>query len=180
MTNKIINLQIPTNANALASLNAGDHVLLSGYMYTGRDAAHKRIFTALKNGDKLPFELKDSCIYYVGPCIFEGRVTSAGPTTSMRMDAYAPALYDAGMTITIGKGDRSEEVYGAIKRNGGVYLAAIGGAGAICANAIESFEVVAYPDLGTEAVRKYIVKDFPVIVAIDSRGNTVFKKDQLS
>lgn len=159
----------------IAKLNVGDVVYITGRLLTGRDAAHKRIFDALKNGEELPVEIKGQTIYYVGPCEKDGKVLSAGPTTSMRMDAYAPLLYDEGVVATIGKGDRNEEVYDAIKRNGGVYLAAIGGAGALYASKIKSSRVLAYCDLGTEAVHEFQVEDFPCVVAIDANGNGIYE-----
>ena len=150
-------------------------VYITGKLLTGRDAAHKRIFDALKNGEELPVEIEGQAIYYVGPCEKDGKVLSAGPTTSMRMDAYAPLLYDEGVVATIGKGDRNEDVYDAIKRNGGVYLAAIGGAGALYASKIKSSRVLAYCDLGTEAVHEFQVEDFPCVVAIDANGNGIYE-----
>lgn len=159
----------------IAKLNVGDVVYITGRLLTGRDAAHKRIFDALKNGEELPVEIKGQTIYYVGPCEKDGKVLSAGPTTSMRMDAYAPLLYDEGVVATIGKGDRNEDVYDAIKRNGGVYLAAIGGAGALYASKIKSSRVLAYCDLGTEAVHEFQVEDFPCVVAIDANGNGIYE-----
>lgn len=168
-------ITLPFDRKTLDSLNAGDYLLLSGTLYTGRDAAHKRLCETISRGDDLPVDLKGQAIYYVGPCFDEkGKPTGAGPTTSMRMDAYAPALYDYGVCASIGKGNRGEKVYDAIKRCGGVYLCAIGGAGALYAKAIENCKKVAYEDLGTEAVHEMHVKDFPVIVGIDSRGNSVF------
>ncbi len=167
-------LATPLYKTRIAALNAGDVVMLSGKLLTGRDAAHKRLFDALKNGEKLPVDLKGQAIYYVGPCEKDGNVLSAGPTTSMRMDAYAPLLYDEGVIATIGKGDRGEGVYEAIKRNGGVYLAAIGGAGALYASKIRSSRVLAFEDLGTEAIHEFEVVDFPCVVAIDRKGQSVY------
>ncbi len=174
MTEKI--LRLPCKSEDIATLEAGDHVLICGKLYTGRDAAHKRIAASLANGEVSPIPLEGQGIYYVGPCKKDGKIVSAGPTTSYRMDKYAPALYEAGVLVTVGKGDRSEEVYEAIKRRGGAYLAAIGGAGAIYAQAIKSASVVAYEDLGTEAAHLFEVENFPAIVAIDSRGNSIFKR----
>ena len=167
-------LKVPFDKDEIKALVAGDRVYLTGKIMTGRDAAHKRIFDALKNGEELPVEIKGQTIYYVGPCEKDGKVLSAGPTTSMRMDAYAPLLYDEGVVATIGKGDRNEDVYDAIKRNGGVYLAAIGGAGALYASKIKSSRVLAYCDLGTEAVHEFQVEDFPCVVAIDAKGNGIY------
>ena len=169
-------LTLPTDSAALSALKAGDVALVSGVVYTGRDAAHKRLVAALERGEELPIPLKGQGIYYVGPCKKEGVPISAGPTTSYRMDKYAPTLYRRGLLVTIGKGDRSEEVYAAIKENGGVYLAAIGGAGALYAKAITKCEVVAYDDLGTEAIHRFEIADLPAIVAIDSEGNSVYKR----
>lgn len=168
-------LKTPLDKFQIATLNVGDVVYITGRLLTGRDAAHKRIFDALKNGEELPVEIKGQTIYYVGPCEKDGKVLSAGPTTSMRMDAYAPLLYDEGVVATIGKGDRNEDVYDAIKRNGGVYLAAIGGAGALYASKIKSSRVLAYCDLGTEAVHEFQVEDFPCVVAIDANGNGIYE-----
>lgn len=167
-------LKTPLDKSQIVKLNVGDVVYITGKLLTGRDAAHKRIFDALKNGEELPVEIQGQTIYYVGPCEKDGKVLSAGPTTSMRMDAYAPLLYDEGVVATIGKGDRNEDVYDAIKRNGGVYLAAIGGAGALYASKIKSSRVLAYSDLGTEAVHEFQVEDFPCVVAIDAKGNGIY------
>lgn len=168
-------LKTPLDKSQIAKLNVGDVVYITGRLLTGRDAAHKRIFDALKNGEELPVEIEGQTIYYVGPCEKDGKVLSAGPTTSMRMDAYAPLLYDEGVVATIGKGDRNKDVYDAIKRNGGVYLAAIGGAGALYASKIKSSRVLAYCDLGTEAVHEFQVEDFPCVVAIDANGNGIYE-----
>lgn len=169
-------LKTPLDKSQVAKLRVGDVVYISGKLLTGRDAAHKRIFEAIRNGQSLPVDIKGQAIYYVGPCEKDGKVLSAGPTTSMRMDAYAPLLYDVGVVATIGKGDRNSDVYAAIKRNGGVYLAAIGGAGALYASKIENSRVLAYDDLGTEAVHEFDVRDFPCVVAIDSLGNNIYNK----
>lgn len=168
-------LKTPLDKSQIAKLNVGDVVYITGRLLTGRDAAHKRIFDALKNGEELPAEIEGQAIYYVGPCEKDGKVLSAGPTTSMRMDAYAPLLYDEGVVATIGKGNRNDDVYDAIKRNGGVYLAAIGGAGALYASKIKSSRVLAYSDLGTEAVHEFQVEDFPCVVAIDAKGNGIYE-----
>lgn len=170
-------INVPVSETELNKLRAGDSVLLSGTVYTARDAAHKRICEALDNGEAPPFELPGSAIYYVGPTPEHDGccIGSAGPTTSGRMDAYSPRLLDAGLKIMIGKGNRSDAVVDAMKRNGAVYLAAIGGAGALMAASIESAELVCWPDLGCEAVRRLTVKDMPLIVAIDSQGNDLYK-----
>jgi fumarate hydratase subunit beta len=153
-------------------------VLLSGVIYTARDAAHKRIVEALSEGKEPPFPLQDAVIYYVGPTpAKEGQaIGSAGPTTSYRMDAYAPTLLDLGETGMIGKGPRNAAVKEAIVRNGAVYFAAIGGAGALISKSIKEAEVIAYDDLGAEAVRRLVVEDMPVIVAIDSQGNDLYER----
>ena len=150
---------------------------LAGTIYTARDAAHKRMYEALEKGEELPLEMKDNVIYYMGPSpAREGRpIGSAGPTTASRMDKYAPALLDLGLTGMIGKGKRSETVKEAIIRNGAVYFAAVGGAGALLAGSIKASEVIAYDDLGTEAVRKLEVENFPVIVVIDSTGQDLYE-----
>lgn len=170
-------INVPVSEAELNKLRAGDSVLLSGTVYTARDAAHKRICEALDKGEAPPFELCGSAIYYVGPTPEHDGccIGSAGPTTSGRMDAYSPRLLDAGLKIMIGKGNRSDAVVDAMKRNGAVYLAAIGGAGALMAASIESAELVCWPDLGCEAVRRLTVKDMPLIVAIDSQGNDLYK-----
>lgn len=159
-------------------LKAGDRVLLSGTVYTSRDAAHKRIFAALKNGEKLPYDLNGAAIYYAGPTPAPESLAigSCGPTTSGRMDPYAPTLLDAGLTAMIGKGERSDEVCEAICRNKGVYLCAIGGAGALASKCIKSCEVIAYEDLGCESVKKLEFDNFPLIVAIDCNGGNLFKQ----
>lgn len=170
-------LTLPLSAEDAEALRAGDYVRLSGTLYTARDAAHKRMYACIAKGAPLPVNLSGQAIYYVGPCFSaDGKPTGAGPTTSGRMDAYAPALYDCGVRATIGKGDRSPTVYEAIKRNKALYLCAVGGAGALYAKAITSFRTAAYDDLGTEAIRQMEVKDFPVIVGIDSRGESIFTK----
>ena len=171
-------LTLPLTENDLRSLHAGDSVYLSGIIYTARDAAHKRMSEALAKGEALPFDIKDSIIYYMGPSPARpGRpIGSAGPTTASRMDRYTPALLDLGMQGMIGKGRRSDAVKEAMVRNGAVYFAAIGGAGALLSKAVLSSEVVAYDDLGTEAVRRLTVKDFPAIVVIDSTGRDLYSE----
>lgn len=168
-------ISAPFDKAELATLKAGDRVLLNGYIYTARDAGHKRMYEAILSGGELPISLKGQGIYYVGACFDKaGKPISAGPTTAMRMDKYAPLLYDKGVAASIGKGDRAREVYDAIVRNGAVYLCAVGGAGAVYADCIKSVELVAYPDLGTESMYRFEVKDFPLIVAVDSKGDSVF------
>ena len=173
-----IRLTAPFTREQFASLHAGDNVLLSGVIYTARDAAHKRIVEAIAAGKEPPFPLQDAVIYYVGPTpAKEGQaIGSAGPTTSYRMDAYAPTLLDLGETGMIGKGPRNAAVKEAIVRNGAVYFAAIGGAGALISKSIKEAEVIAYDDLGAEAVRRLVVEDMPVIVAIDSQGNDLYER----
>jgi len=167
----------PFTKEKLAPLRAGDDVLLSGEIYTARDAAHKRMIEMLKRGEALPFEIKNAIIYYVGPTTAKtGRpMGSAGPTTSYRMDPYAPMLMEEGQMGMIGKGPRSEEVIEAIKKNKVVYFAAIGGAGALMSKKIIRSEKVAFEDLGTEALRRLTVVDMPVKVAVDSLGNDIYK-----
>ncbi len=167
----------PINKKTAKELRAGDYVYLTGTIYTARDAAHKRMYEALEKGEALPLEMKDNVIYYMGPSpAKEGRpIGSAGPTTASRMDKYAPALLDLGLTGMIGKGKRSDEVKEAIVRNGAVYFAAVGGAGALLAGSIKASEVIAYDDLGTEAIRRLEVENFPVIVVIDSTGQNLYE-----
>lgn len=167
----------PVSRQETAALRAGDLVLITGTIYTARDAAHKRMQEALRAGKELPFDIRGNVIYYMGPSpAREGRpIGSAGPTTASRMDRYTPELLDMGLGAMIGKGKRSAEVKKAIVRNGSVYLAAVGGAGALLSKRILSSEVIAYDDLGTEAVRRLKVKDFPAIVVIDSLGNDLYE-----
>lgn len=170
-------IQAPIERETAKSLRAGDYVKITGTIFTARDAAHKRMAEALENGEKLPINIEGTTIYYLGPTpAREGRpIGSAGPTTASRMDKYTPQLLDLGMVGMIGKGKRTKEVLDAVVRNGGVYFAAVGGAGALLSKCIQSSEVVAYEDLGTEAIRKLTVKDFPVIVVIDSLGNNLYE-----
>lgn len=170
-------ITVPFSGEEAKQLKSGDYVYLSGIIYTARDAAHKRMYEALERGEELPFEIKDNIIYYMGPSpAREGRpIGSAGPTTASRMDKYAPALLDLGQRGMIGKGKRTEEVRQAIIRNHAVYFAAVGGAGALLSKSIIKSEVIAYDDLGTEAIRKLEVKDFPVIVVIDAEGNNLYE-----
>jgi fumarate hydratase subunit beta len=171
-----IQLKPPLNDEDVEKLKTGDRVLINGIIYTGRDAAHKRLFDLLKGGRKLPFDLKGQIIYYVGPTPAKpGQVFgSAGPTTSYRMDAYSPLLIERGLKGMIGKGMRSDAVKEAIKKYKAVYFAATGGAGALLAKRVKKAEIVAYEDLGPEAIRRLEVEDLPVIVVNDVRGNDLY------
>ena len=159
-------------------LNAGDRVILSGTVYTSRDAAHKRIFELLEQEKPLPYDLNGAVIYYAGPTPTPENATigSCGPTTSKRMDPYTPKLLDLGLTATVGKGERSKEVCEAIKRNKSVYLCAIGGAGALAALSISKCEVIAFDDLGCESVKRLEFYNFPLIVGIDCKGGNIFER----
>lgn len=170
-------ISLPLSREDAKTLRAGDYVYLTGIMYTARDAAHKRMYEALEAGDSLPIDLNGNVIYYMGPSpARKGRpIGSAGPTTSSRMDKYAPSLLDLGLCGMIGKGKRSVSVKEAIVRNQAVYFAAVGGAGALLSKAITQSEVVAYDDLGTEAIRKLTVENFPVIVVMDAEGNDLYE-----
>ncbi|WP_251499582.1 Fe-S-containing hydro-lyase [Otoolea muris] len=170
-------ISAPIEKEAARSLRAGDFVYIDGTIYTARDAAHKRMIEALEKGETLPIDMDGTVIYYMGPSpAREGRpIGSAGPTTASRMDKYTPTLLDMGMGAMIGKGKRSPEVVDGIVRNGAVYLAAIGGAGALLSKCIRESEIVAYEDLGTEAIRKLTVERFPAIVVIDSEGNNLYE-----
>ncbi len=172
-----ISVTVPMSREQARALKAGDSCLLSGVIYTARDAAHKRLCELADRGEKLPFDIEDSVIYFVGPTPAKpGQVIgSAGPTTSYRMDAYSPTLIALGQTGMIGKGKRDETVVSAMKQHGCVYFGAIGGCGALLAKCIRKAEVVAYPDLGPEAVHRLEVVDFPVVVVIDSRGNNLYE-----
>ena len=172
-----LHMNVPITKEEAASLKAGDYVYLTGTIYTARDAAHKRMDEALDRGESLPFDIEGSIIYYMGPSpAREGRaIGSAGPTTASRMDKYTPRLLDLGMGAMIGKGKRSKAVMDAIVRNGAVYFAAVGGAGAILSKCILSSEIVAYEDLGTEAVRRLAIQDFPVVVVMDALGNNLYE-----
>lgn len=171
-------IQVPMTKETAAGLHAGDYVYLSGTIYTARDAAHKRMQETLQKSQKLPFDIKGNIIYYMGPSpAREGRVIgSAGPTTASRMDKYTPQLLDMGMGAMIGKGKRTKDVADAIVRNGAVYFAAVGGAGALLSKCIKKSEVIAYEDLGTEAIRKLEVEKFPVVVVIDAEGNNLYEQ----
>lgn len=171
------NINISEIKNYSELLNAGDRVLLNGTVYTARDAAHKRILNLLDNGEKLPFDLKGACIYFAGPTPTpKGMVIgSCGPTTSGRMDVFSPRLLDLGLAAMIGKGQRNEAVCRAIVRNKAVYFCAVGGAGALYAAHIKACEEIAFKDLGCESIKRLELKDFPVIVGIDSKGGNLFK-----
>lgn len=173
-------LDYPFEKEKLKELKAGDTVLLSGVIYTARDAAHKRLVEMIRQGEKLPFEIEGAMIYYVGPTPAKpGRqIGSAGPTTSYRMDPYAPSLLDLGLAGMIGKGQRSQAVKNAVIRNTAVYLGAIGGAAALISRSVKSAEIIAFEDLGAEAVRRLEVVDFPATVVIDSRGNNLYEIGQ--
>ena len=171
-----IDLETPLDDSTVEKLKAGDKVRISGVLYTGRDAAHKRLIEMIKSGKELPFDVKGQLLYYVGPTPAKpGQVIgSAGPTTSYRMDSYAPTLIKMGLKGTIGKGGRSKEVKEAMKMYKAVYFAAVGGAAALIAKTIKKVEIIAFEDLGTEAIRKMEVEDFPAIVVNDTKGNDLY------
>lgn len=170
-------INTPLKKEELVNLHAGDYVYITGTIYSARDAAQKRMYETMLDGKEIPLELRDNVIYYLGPTpAKEGQVIgSAGPTTSSRMDKYTPLLLDNGLNGMIGKGKRSQAVIDAIIKNKAVYFAAVGGAGALLSKCIKKSEVIAYDDLGTEAIRKMEVVDFPVIVVIDSDGNNLYE-----
>ena len=172
-----IRIKAPLEASDVKKLRAGDRVLVSGVVYTARDAAHKRLVEALEAGQKLPFDLEGQIIYYVGPCPAKPgqALGSCGPTTSGRMDPYTPTLIARGLRGMIGKGSRAPAVVEAMRKHGAVYLAAIGGAGALAAKTVKKAEMVAYEDLGPEAIRRLEVEDFPAIVCIDAQGNDLYE-----
>ncbi|MBQ1945782.1 MAG: Fe-S-containing hydro-lyase [Clostridia bacterium] len=174
MTKKIT---APLSHEAARTLRAGDSCLISGTIYTARDAAHKRLCELIEKGEKLPFDVENSIVYFVGPTPAKPgqAIGSAGPTTAYRMDAYSPALIKMGQTGMIGKGKRSIEVISAMKEHGAVYFGATGGCGALLSKCIKASEIVAYEDLGAEAIRKLTVEDFPVVVIIDSLGNNLYE-----
>lgn len=178
MENERIRLTTPFSDETIRGLKAGDMVYLSGVVYTARDAAHKRMCELLDKGEPMPFDFIGAAIYYAGPCPPKPGtpIGSVGPTTSGRMDIYSPRLMEQGLKVMIGKGLRDKEVVDAIVRHTGVYFAAIGGAAALMGKSVRSAEVIAYEELGTEAVRRLVVKDLPVIVAIDSRGNNMYEQ----
>lgn len=170
-------LTTPLTDDQLKDLKAGDNVLITGYIYTGRDAAHKRLVELIEKGEELPIDVDGQIIYYVGPSPAKPNqpLGSAGPTTSYRMDSYTPQLLDLGLKGMIGKGKRDQEVKDSMKKNGAVYFAAIGGAAALIAKSVKEAEVVAYEDLGAEAIRKLYVEDFPATVEIDIEGTDLYE-----
>lgn len=180
MVKKMKRLTLPLSDSDIKNLKAGETVLLSGTMLTGRDAAHKRLYELVEKGEKLPIDIKGELIYYVGPAPAKPgfAVGPAGPTSSYRMDKYAPTLLDLGLKGMIGKGARNQDVIDAIVRNGCVYFACVGGGAALIAKSIKKEEILCYEDLGTEAIRRYTVEDFPCIVAIDSYGNNAYTEGQ--
>lgn len=175
-----IHMELPITAEKADSLHAGDFVYLSGQMYVARDAAHKRLMELIEKNEQLPIDIKDCTIYYMGPSpAREGRpIGSAGPTTASRMDKYAPTFLDLGEKAMVGKGKRTKEVLDAVVRNHAVYFAAIGGAGALLSQCIKKSEIIAYEDLGAEAIRLITVEDFPVIVVADDHGNNLYATAQ--
>ena len=177
-----VSVKTPLTREEAKKLKAGDSCLISGVIYTARDAAHKRLCELLKDGKELPLDIKDSIIYFVGPTPAKPgeAIGSAGPTTSYRMDAYSPALIKEGQTGMIGKGKRGPEVVEAMNKHGAVYFGAIGGCGALLSKCIKKAEIVAYDDLGAEAIRRLEVEEFPVIVIIDSDGNNLYETGKLN
>ena len=172
-----VHITTPLTRDKVKELKAGDSCLISGVIYTARDAAHKRLCELVAQGKELPMDVKDSIIYFVGPTPAKPgqAIGSAGPTTSYRMDAYSPILIEQGLTGMIGKGNRGPEVINAMKQHCAVYFGAIGGCGALLSECIKEAEIVAYEDLGAEAIRRLVVKDFPVVVIIDSEGNNLYE-----
>ena len=162
----------------MSDLHAGDRVLLSGIVYTARDAAHKRLISMLENGEKLPFDLEGAVIYYAGPTPAKNglAVGSCGPTTSSRMDVFSPILIERGLTGMIGKGQRSPEVIESMKKHGAIYFCAIGGAGALASKAIKNCDIIAFPELGCESFKKMYIEYFSLIVGIDGEGNNIFNR----
>ncbi len=173
-----LNIYTPLTSHKVKDLTAGDKINLTGTIYTARDAAHERLINDIKKGNNPPFNLQNSIVYYVGPCPAKPGyvIGSSGPTTSYRMDKYTPFLLDKGIKGMIGKGVRSNEVISSMKKNDAVYFGAIGGAGALISSCIKKSKVIAYEDLGTEAVRELYVEDFPLIVVIDCKGNNLYNK----
>lgn len=173
-----VHISVPDIRRHVDALHAGDRVLLSGTIYTARDAAHKKIITLLDTGSPLPFDLSDAAIYYAGPTPGHDDIIvgSCGPTTSGRMDAFAPRLYDLGLAATIGKGERSSAVVEAIIRNRAIYLCAVGGAGALISRHIKEAQEIAFPELGCESIKKMYVENMPLVVALDMYGGDIFKE----
>lgn len=178
MMEACMNIHLPFTKEIIETLKAGDTVSVSGVMYTARDAAHKRMMQALEAGEPLPFDVKGQTIYYAGPCPAKpgSVIGSCGPTTSGRMDSYTPALLDLGLIAMVGKGERSSEVLASMKKNGAIYLGAIGGAGALYADSIQKVEVIAYEDLGPESVKRLEVLNMPLTVICDIHGNNLYDK----
>lgn len=174
-----IKITTPLDESTVLKLKAGDSVKITGYIYTGRDAAHKRLYELIREGKDLPFSITGQIIYYVGPAPAKPGYACgpAGPTTSYRMDPYTPALLEKGLKGMVGKGLRSKEVIDSMKKNKAVYFAAVGGAAALIARSITESEVIAYPDLGAEAIYRYYVEDFPAIVCIDTNGNNLYESE---
>ncbi|MTI48803.1 Fe-S-containing hydro-lyase [Sporosalibacterium faouarense] len=173
-----IKIETPLNLDKIKDLKAGDRVYLTGTIYTARDAAHERLVNQIENKENVPFKIQNATIYYVGPCPAKpGEVIgSAGPTTSYRMDKYTPLLLDKGLKGMIGKGLRNEKVIDSMIENKAIYFAAIGGAGALISSCIKESRIIAYPELGAEAIRELYVENFPLIVAIDSKGNNLYNR----
>lgn len=173
----MIQIKTPVEPEEIKNLRAGDRVFISGYIYTGRDAAHKRLCKCIEDGTELPIDVKNQIIYYVGPTPAKPgqAVGSAGPTTSYRMDSYTPPLLDLGLKGMIGKGYRSDDVINSMVKNGAVYFVAIGGVAALISKKIKKSEIICYDDLGAEAIHRFYVEDFPVIVVIDSKGNNLYE-----
>lgn len=178
MTHEIKRIYTPFSDDMIAGLSVGDSLLITGEIYTARDAAHKRLVEMLDAGEPMPFDFKGQAVYYAGPSPTRpgAAVGSIGPTTSGRMDAYSPRLIRCGLKVMIGKGLRDDNVKEAVVENCGLYLAAIGGAAALISRSVKMVEMVAFPDLGTEAIRKLIVEDFPAIVAMDAKGNDIYRR----
>ena len=176
----MVKITTPLTREAVRNLKAGDSCLISGVIYTARDAAHKRLCELVAEGKELPLDVKDAIIYFVGPTPAKPgqAIGSAGPTTSYRMDAYSPTLIQQGLTGMIGKGKRGPEVIAAMKECGAVYFGAIGGCGALLSRCIKSAKVVAYEDLGAEAIRELVVENFPAVVIIDAEGNNLYESGQ--
>ena len=174
----VFHINVSELCDIIPKINVGDEVYLSGTVYTARDAAHKKIRALIENKEALPFDLEGACIYYSGPTPERpgSPIGSCGPTTSSRMDIHTPLLMENGLVAMIGKGPRSERVIEAIKKHCGIYFCAIGGAGALCARAVKKYEVIAFPELGCESVKRMEIEDFPLICGIDCRGNSIFEK----